>query len=396
MKKLTINTLVLSISLLLAFVLGEWMCRLFLNPADYLTVQLVDDPILDHKISSEVEGYDKWGFRNYYVPDTADVVTIGDSQTFGNNATTEGSWPKVLGQITDQKVYNLSLGSYNPVQYYYLLKTKALKLDPERVIVGFYLGNDLMGAYQMAYYREYWHHLRDSTLVNNIDRSGENIIDSYIQADPVQPDEQFLGHLRAYLSHNSILYRLTVHGPVLGYLKRKVERIFKASQSEEFTRLILPEKNINEGFRPVHRGIKMDMDNIRIREGMRISLHLLNKMNKICEQNGIKFNVVFLPSKALVFAEYLTFATEVNNYVAVQNLLSNERELLEISKAFFDAHQISYLSPVPALREQIGKAKIYPANYDDHPTPYGYSVIAQSIKEQLNQQPIVEKVNATK
>ena len=40
--------------------------------------------------------HDILGFRNYSVPRVADVVTIGDSQTYGNNAFLSGNWPSNL------------------------------------------------------------------------------------------------------------------------------------------------------------------------------------------------------------------------------------------------------------------------------------------------------------
>ena len=59
-----------------------------------------------------------------------------------------------------KKVYNLSLGGYGQVQYYYLLKNKAFKLNPFLIIVGFYYSNDLSNVFNIVYTRNYWEHLR--------------------------------------------------------------------------------------------------------------------------------------------------------------------------------------------------------------------------------------------
>lgn len=385
MKKTVLNVSVLVISLLIAVLLAEGMCRMFLNPADYLLVDLVDDPVLDHKVASGTPGYDKWGFRNKKVPEQADIVTIGDSHTYSNNATMEDSWPKVLGRLSGKKVYNMATGSYSPIQYYHLLKNKALKLNPEHVIVGFYMGNDQMGTYRMSYYNENWHHLRDPSLVKKLDRSGKNIIDQYIHKDNARnSDEEFLGDLRGWLSRNSFVYRLTIHGPLLGGLKRKLELMFKSNNNKQFTRLKVASENIDEGFRPVHRANKMDMSNPRIREGLRISLELLNKMKKICEENGIKFTVMLIPSKEFVFANYLSSSPDLKNFDDIKRLLVNEKKMADSARAYFSQHQINYTDPVSQLRAQIGKRKIYPANFDDHPNSYGYTLYAKSAYNKLN------------
>ena len=60
------------------------------------------------------------GFRNAAVPVAADIVTIGDSMTYGNNAVMEENWPAWMLaalQREDVKVYNMSTGGWAAVQY---------------------------------------------------------------------------------------------------------------------------------------------------------------------------------------------------------------------------------------------------------------------------------------
>ena len=51
---------------------------------------------------SAMAGFDQWGFRNREVPETADIVAVGDSHTYGNTARMVDSWPFVLGTLTGQ------------------------------------------------------------------------------------------------------------------------------------------------------------------------------------------------------------------------------------------------------------------------------------------------------
>ena len=52
--------------------------------------------------------HDILGFRNRRIPNVADIITIGDSQTYGNNVPPEQNWP---GQL------QASLGCKSPVMY---------------------------------------------------------------------------------------------------------------------------------------------------------------------------------------------------------------------------------------------------------------------------------------
>src|SRR5262245_57043538 len=110
---------------------------MMLNPSDYLSVEMVQDKILGATPSSSTAGgnFDTWGFRNRKVPDSSDIVAIGDSHTYGNTATMADSWPYVLGRLSGRQVYNMALGGYGPNQYFYLLQTRALKLKPRVVVV---------------------------------------------------------------------------------------------------------------------------------------------------------------------------------------------------------------------------------------------------------------------
>ncbi|HEY3161923.1 MAG TPA: hypothetical protein VGJ78_23335, partial [Vicinamibacterales bacterium] len=73
------NGLVLLVSLATAVLLCEAGARLFLDPADYLSVTTERDDVLGIRIPPGSPGYDEWGFRNRAVPSSAAVVALGDS-----------------------------------------------------------------------------------------------------------------------------------------------------------------------------------------------------------------------------------------------------------------------------------------------------------------------------
>jgi lysophospholipase L1-like esterase len=104
---------------------------------------------------------DVLGFRNAAVPNRADVVAIGDSQTFGLNAPLQGNWPSRLDDALGDRssVYAMAGGGWGAVQYLDIFR-KALFLDPRLVIVAFYSGNDAMESFRVAYSVEHWSDLR--------------------------------------------------------------------------------------------------------------------------------------------------------------------------------------------------------------------------------------------
>src|SRR5262245_45630584 len=124
LRKTAVNLAVLFITTALALLLCEWGARLFLNPADFLSLNMVPDKILGGVPASRTSGFDEWGFRNKQVPSSVDIVAIGDSHTYGNTAKMAEAWPQVLGGLTRRSVYNMGLGGYGPNQYFHLFKTR--------------------------------------------------------------------------------------------------------------------------------------------------------------------------------------------------------------------------------------------------------------------------------
>ncbi|MBF0520680.1 MAG: hypothetical protein HQK92_13280 [Nitrospirae bacterium] len=108
------------------------------------------DKTLDQRLSPECVGLDKRGYRNSAALEKADIVTIGDSQTFGYNASINKTWPAQLSTLTGQSVYNMSVMAYGPV-HYLVLMDEALKLSPKAIVVGIYMGNNMLSAFRLAY-----------------------------------------------------------------------------------------------------------------------------------------------------------------------------------------------------------------------------------------------------
>jgi hypothetical protein len=161
LRKVSINLCVLVLSFVVGLLVCEFLSRIVLRSADFLAIEPVHDDVLGMVPSTATKaGYDAWGFRNAQVPERADIVSIGDSHTYGNTVRMEDSWPIVLRCLTGCTTYNMGMGGYGPNQYCYLLKTKALSLKPKLIICGLWMGDDFENAYQITCGLDYWAYLR--------------------------------------------------------------------------------------------------------------------------------------------------------------------------------------------------------------------------------------------
>lgn len=350
MKELLLAGSLLLAGTVAAIPLGEAIIRLLVEPADYLQVTLVEDPVLGHKVSPGTSGYDEWGFRNDAVPHSANVVVLGDSQTFGVSASRHNSWPVRLQHLTGQSLYSLALGGYGPVQYYHLLKTKALALNPKLIIVGLYLGNDFYDAY---------------VLTHPTDRE-EITLD--------HPRKKLFGSVRNWLAHNSVMYRIASYN--LGDAMRFLEA--RSYAHSETVIVNNAEHGIRTALTPLKHLRGMNLQDKAIREGFNLTLDLISKMNALCVERGVNFLVVLIPTKGTVLADY------VQENEQTKRVLNNEREAVRIIKEHLTKSDIGYLDVLPALKEAATTKTIYPQNEDDHPNATGYATVAKAIHKKLS------------
>ena len=88
---------------------------------------------------------DRDGFRNAAGgPDSAEIVAIGDSWTFGFGVDDSVAWPRLLADsLRPLRVRNLGLIASGPGQYTLVLQRYGLPLHPRVVLYGVFPGNDL-------------------------------------------------------------------------------------------------------------------------------------------------------------------------------------------------------------------------------------------------------------
>jgi len=366
---------VIVLSVAVGLLLCEFCARLILHPADYFSVEMVADKALGAVPSPGARsGFDAWGFRNPKIPETVDIVAIGDSNTYGNTATMEQSWPYVLAKLTGQRVYNMGMGGYGPNQYSYLLKNRALSLKPRMVICGLYMGDDFENAYSITYGLDYWASLRNVQVQKA----------QYEIWDTTSASVSWNKRVRVWFSQHSVVYQLVFHGPLMGRLQGE----FQIKNAAELypgvaTALYIPEKHILEAFRPGSLAIRLDQRSPAVQEGMRITFELLKEMKELCDQHKIQFVVVVIPTKEQVFSEYLEHNPKLPLHDTVDDLIANERiARAKTFHALTDAG-IQYVDVLPGLKSSLATQLYARTAADMHPGKNGYRVIAEEVSREL-------------
>jgi hypothetical protein len=353
--------ILLCVSSIVALLLAEILARQILDAADYLKVEKIDDSILGHRIDPSMSSFDAWGFRNPSVPASADIVAIGDSQTYGVSVTSRNAWPAQLARLTGKTVYNLALGGYGPVQYLHLLKTKALSLSPKVVIVGLYFGNDLLDAHRMTH--------KETPRAGRVSAA----------------DSKMLRGVRDWLARHSVIYGMT--SIAVGARLRLAE--VEASESDSIVIVEDPARGFRTGLTPQKRLAALDLSNQTIMEGLKITLEAIHGMMEVCKAAGIKLLVVLIPTKESVYSEHVLLKNDTDAAV-FSSLVINESWARQFVQESLLQSGVEYVDTLPTLTRNITKS-IYPESENGHPNVKGYRLIAEAVQKKIELASTVEQ-----
>jgi len=243
-------------------------------------------------------------------------------------------------------------------------------LKPRFVIAGLYLGDDFDNAFLMTYGKPYWSSLRTGNF------SG---VDANIWQDAPQAAGAFAG-VRNWLSRKSIVYRVAIHGPLLGAVKGAMQiNRAAAGQDPQTTTLTVPGENIIEAFRPIGIRDRLNQKSAAVQEGMRLTFELLGRMNALAREHNAQFVVVLIPTKETVFAEYLRRDPNLHLRPVIDELIVNEQSATAKLVAFLDSASIPHINTLPALRRDVSHQLYTRSDRDMHPGKNGYKVIGEEV-----------------
>jgi hypothetical protein len=340
----------------------------------------VDDPILEYRTAPDTGENDARGYRNPESLLRADIVALGDSQTWGVNASLSEAWPSVLGELTGQRVYNMGRGGYGIVQYRHQLE-EALALEPRTVVVALYFGNDVYDAYSLAYALPAHESLRhpDPAVREEIVRS------SY-------PDLQrmFFDRLAYQRSGSRPVLWLT-ENTALGRLFARITRTPADSSADRAWAadhpadgFVYEEGEISTVFHTSYRLAAVDVSLPKVREGLRITREVLVDLGRrVAEAPGTELLVVLIPTKERIFVRAVSSAGLPTPHSYVRGV-SEEVKIAYGLIALMKQEEIRYLDPLPAFEEAVARREaIFPPNVDGHFTALGYRRLAEAVASEL-------------
>ncbi len=275
---------------------------------------------------AEVGPNDILGFRNRSIPNVADIVTIGDSQTYGNNALLELNWPNQMRRHIggpDPVVYDMSVGGWNAPQYLEIFP-KALLFKPRVIVVAFYTGNDPLMSFLHVYGSDNWPELRvDKTLTVE-------------DAPPVPP-----------------------------------------AKSDHWT--VRFQDGTKMRFTPKRRLISNNTESPAAMAGYGIIKAVVKKIGELSKKSGTPVIFTIIPTKELVYEKRI-----VREGIALQDsyskLVSDERRnIIDLAGYIRSLDGLEYVDILAPLENAAMSAQLYPSGRNGHPLPVGYDVIGQAV-----------------
>jgi hypothetical protein len=368
------NVLLLSASIILSVLGAELLSRFLVDPVDHLFPRLVSDEFLTHRVDGYSGGHDAWGFRNTRVPESADIVCIGDSMTYGIAAQARDSWPAVLGKIRATTVYNMGLGGYGPIQYLHLMRTQAVKLHPKIVIVGLFLGNDVMDVYNEVRFNKNWS--KYGTL------GGSDVKGAAFATQP--PPGKYFGSLRNWLAEHSVLYALLTRTGIFDSLRNLLRK--REMLLDDQNVITYRDESHDVVFDLSTEGRYLNMDDPRIKSALEITKQVMLDMRAVAEKERFRLIVAMIPTKERVYRKLLQRVGFLQKQPRLSDVINHEDRAHDVMVRFLQQANIEVVDLLPDLETAVEKGDPYPLT-DAHPNAEGYRVIATTIDRMISTSP---------
>lgn len=388
------------VSRLAVLVATVLLCEMTLSIASYASPRLrfhltapssqgaISDALLGRRMSPFFPGHDRLGYRNETVPAQIDVLAVGDSLTYGYAAPPDGSWPYHLQQLSGRIVYNAGVGGYGPLEYAAVVD-EMLHLRPETVVLGLYLGNDLLNAYLSVYvdrrFPQFATHeprLREQLDAANRDMSSD-LTRRITRLDRGPARERWLEKSSLYAAGRNFFYAIDDHADV-GRFAGEAD-----SDGQTFEAAIkrpgrIPYDRESE-FRTVFRdpgflAVSVDDSDPRLRDGDRITREVLLGISDLLRRKQVRLIVVLLPFKPTVYAGRIEDRRASGLPSAFFSLAELEKTHTRRFADFLMANRVEVVDAATAMDRAFARRKHpYPESEDDHPNTNGYRAIAETI-----------------
>ena len=124
----------------------------------------------------------------------------------------------------------------------------------------------------------------------------------------------------------------------------------------------------------------LDLDDLRVAEGLRLTLDSLDEIAAVCRKHGVRLLVVLIPSKVRVFRDALLRTEDAD---LAERVTWNEQAAMVAILRRLNANRVEYVDVLEDLRQRATQPGLYPPSANQHPTREGYRVIAESVARAL-------------
>ncbi len=272
------------------------------------------------------------GFRNEAVPSYADIIIIGDSQTYGNNAHMQENWPHYFAEYIQKgfSVYSMASGGWGAVQYFYAV-SKATIFTPKIIVIAFYTGNDALETFSMAYGSDIWQEFISSKNLNKDDAP-----------------------------------KIT----------------FPAPESEKWR--VTFSDGVTTIFTPTLRNIS-NMKHPAVDAGYQSMIKIAKQIASIAKNEDIKIVFTIIPTKEYVYSGKIEL-DKINTIPAYKELINNEKtRIYKFTDALKNIQGAKYVDVITDLKAAaLGSSPLYRDDANGHPIAEGYKIIGATIARELN------------
>lgn len=308
------------------------------------------------------------GFRNQRVPDTCEILAVGDSFAEGSRVGDDECWPALVAAATGWSVYNLGMSGSSPAQYRANFEHVGRALKPKVVLLMLYEGNDLRGG----------------------DEEGE------------EAPARDLGRQVGREIKNSPIVR-AVKATFIGVFGGlNAGGSFAGQETVDWMPLAIPAMDgltHHVAFKP-KRMLYLDKteDEVRAMEDWITAQEAIRAVHAACRQDGARLIVVYAPSTPHVVLPIVRDHLDVARLHAFASLEEDDLPPPEaFFKRFFERlgntervvqsfcadEGIEFLSTTEALREATRRGRQVYYTYDQHWTRLGHEVVGNLVSRHL-------------
>lgn len=350
---------------------------------------LVEDKRLGLRGNPNWVEHDARGYRNPSAPNTATVVTLGDSQTYGTAVKSDETWPSLLSVALGKDIYNMGLPTYGASQNLENFST-AIALKPKLIIFGLYFGND--------FYNDFKFIQRNGKLQDYVDKNNLIKISALEKQKTIEEEigylffapnrgtgsenSNLLGRIKKWASDNSKLYGLA-RG-----LKTQLTQNFYVAKAI-LSKRQLSYSSVYDGpawktilTSPYRLRILDDADP-RIRAGIEISKQMLRQMHLRATKNSAKYIVLLIHTKEYIFWPRVK---KPNEQKLLGELVRQENKVRDEIIRYMQKYGIDFIDPAKELRES--ERQPYFSDTNGHKNSLGHKIISEKVLKVIKKKKI--------